>query len=64
MDKVTLMKRTKKFAIEVIRFVDLLLHKKSVDVISWQIIKPCSSIASNYRAACRAKSKADFINKL
>ncbi|WP_425637543.1 four helix bundle protein [Algoriphagus yeomjeoni] len=29
-----------------------------------QLIRSSSSVAANYRAVCRAKSKADFINKL
>ena len=29
-----------------------------------QLIRCCTSVAANYRAACRAKSNADFINKL
>ena len=33
-------------------------------VISYQILKSATSIGANYRAACRAKSKADFIYKI
>ncbi len=35
-----------------------------MDVISYQILKASSSVAANYRAACRGKSSADFLNKL
>ena len=31
-------------------------------MITYQLIKASSSVAANYRAVCRAKSKADFIN--
>ena len=37
---------------------------KGAEVIAYQLIKASSSVAANYRAVCRAKSKADFINKL
>ncbi len=39
-------------------------RNKAVDVISYQLLKSSSSIAANYRAACRGKSSADFLNKL
>ncbi len=33
-------------------------------VVSYQLLKSSSSEAANYRAACRGKSRADFINKM
>ena len=57
-------KRTKQIGIEVIKLVDELPNKPSSWVIAKQIIKSGTSIGANYRAACRAKSTADFINKL
>jgi len=44
--------------------VEKLPKSKGADVIIYQLIKASSSVAANYRAVCRAKSKADFINKL
>lgn len=44
--------------------VEKLPKSKGAEVISYQLIKASSSVAANYRAVCRAKSKADFINKL
>jgi four helix bundle protein len=64
MDKFELIKRTKSFAIKVFFLVDSFPAKQSAKVVSYQLLKSSSSIAANYRAACRAKSKADFINKL
>ncbi|MEO8116963.1 MAG: four helix bundle protein [Bacteroidota bacterium] len=64
MQKEELKLRTKIFAIQVFKFINTLEKNKSTDVISYQILKSSSSIAANYRAACRAKSKADFLNKL
>ena len=56
--------RTKKIGIDVIKLVDELPNKMSVLIISKQILRCSTSVGSNYRAACRAKSDADFLNKL
>jgi four helix bundle protein len=57
-------KRTKKLGIEIIKLVDEMPSKISTQVVARQIIRSSTSIGANYRAACRAKSKSDFINKL
>ena len=64
MDKVQLQNRTKIFAIRVFKMVEKLPRTRGSEVISHQLLKASSSVAANYRAVCRAKSKADFINKL
>ena len=64
MNKFELIERTKKFAINVFKLIDKLPKTQSAKVISYQLLKSASSVAANYRAACRAKSKADFIYKL
>jgi four helix bundle protein len=64
MDKVQLQNRTKSFAIRVFKTVERLPKSKGAEVITYQLIKASSSVAANYRAVCRAKSRADFINKL
>ncbi len=64
MDKVQLQNRTKSFAIRVFKLAEKLPKSKGAEVITYQLIKASSSVAANYRAVCRAKSKADFINKL
>ena len=56
--------RTKKFAIQVIKFVDGLEQSTSTLVLSKQIVRSATSIGANYRAACGARSKAEFIAKL
>ena len=63
-DKIQLQNRTKRFAIRVFKMIEKLPRSKGTDVITYQLIKASSSVAANYRAVCRAKSKADFINKL
>jgi len=64
MDKIQLQSRTKNFALRVFKMVEKLPKSKGVEVIIYQLIKASTSVAANYRAACRAKSRADFINKL
>jgi len=56
--------RTKQIGLEVIKLVDELPRKMSAWMISKQIVRCSTSVGSNYRAACRAKSDADFLNKL
>ena len=55
--------RTKKFAVEVLNFVDKLPSKKSAYIIGNQLGRCASSVAANYRAACSARSHAEFISK-
>jgi len=57
-------KRTKAFAIRVIRLVDYLPNSRSTHAIASQLVRSGTSVGANYRAACRAKSRADFISKL
>jgi four helix bundle protein len=59
-----LKRRTKKLAIDVIHFVETLAKSDSTGIIGKQLIRSATSVAANYRAACRARSKADFINKI
>ena len=56
--------RTKKFALEIIRLVETLSWKRTTDIIGKQLIRSGTSVGANYRAACRAKSPADFISKM
>jgi len=56
--------RTKRFAIETAKFCEGLPQRMSTLAYSRQLIRSSSSVGANYRAACIAKSLADFINKL
>lgn len=56
--------RTKKFALEILKLVDELPHKRSLNIIGNQLGRSATSIAANYRAACKARSHADFISKI
>src|SRR5262245_25283515 len=44
--------------------VEALPQSRAADVIGRQILRSATSVGANYRAACRAKSPADIINKL
>jgi four helix bundle protein len=59
-----LKERTKQFALDVLRFCSALPAKPEFRVIASQLMRAGASVGANYRAACRSKSKADFINKL
>ncbi|OGF49223.1 MAG: hypothetical protein A2231_07605 [Candidatus Firestonebacteria bacterium RIFOXYA2_FULL_40_8] len=57
-------KRTKDFALTVIRFTEKLGSSRVNNILANQIIRSCTSIGANYIAACYAKSQSDFLNKL
>jgi four helix bundle protein len=56
--------RTKSFAIETAKLILLLESNRINNAYTNQLIRSSSSVGANYRAAQRAKSTADFINKL
>jgi four helix bundle protein len=56
--------RTRKFALDILNFVDGLPNKRSANIIGNQLGRSASSLAANYRAACRARSHAEFISKI
>ena len=64
MDEKTFKARTKKLAVNIINQVDKLPNTRSVNAIANQLVRSGTSIGANYRAACRAKSTPDMINKL
>jgi four helix bundle protein len=56
--------RTKEFAFRVIRLVDALPNSVKGRATANQIMRSSTSVAANYRAACRARSRAEFIAKI
>lgn len=56
--------RTMNFAVEVIRLFVRLPKTDDARVPGRQLLRSATSVAANYRAACRAKSQADFISKM
>jgi four helix bundle protein len=61
---IELQARTRRFAAAVIKFCDGLPQSVAAQRISLQLLDSAGSTDSNYRAACRARSKAEFIAKL
>ena len=64
MDKKELQKRLKSLAVKTGKLCIKLPFNPANKVYIDQIIRSSTSSAANYRSACRAKSKADFVNKL
>jgi four helix bundle protein len=64
MKSAELKQRTKQFALRVIRMTDSLPRRMSSDVLGRQLLRSATSVAANYRSACRAKSRADFVSKM
>lgn len=56
--------RTKRFALRVIRLCEALPKGRTTDVIGGQLLRCGTSVGANYRAACRARSPAEFIAKM
>ena len=56
--------RTKQFALDVLAFIDTWSHSSSNDHVSYQLCKGATSVAANYRASCRGRSKPQFAAKI
>jgi len=56
--------RTRRFALAVITFCEQLPKDETSKILGRQSLRAGCSVGANYRAACRAKSKADFISKM
>lgn len=63
MNENDLKKRTKQFGLKVIQLVDSLPNGQTARTIGNQLLRSGMSVGANYRAACRGRSKADFIAK-
>jgi four helix bundle protein len=57
-------KRTKKFSLNVIRLFQSLPKTEEARTIGKQLLDSATSVAANYRAVCRARSKKEFFSKL
>jgi len=64
MDQRELKKRTKQFSLRVIKLVNALPNNSAGRTIGNQLLRSGTSVGANYRAACRGRSKAEFIAKL
>lgn len=59
-----LKERTKEFALRVMRLVDALPNSVKARAIANQLIRSGTSVAANYCAAYRSRSRAEFISKI
>jgi four helix bundle protein len=64
MTKDELIERNRRVVIEVLTTIELLPSNRIYDSLVRQLARSSTSVGANYRAACRAKSTKDFINKL
>ena len=64
MNEQTLKDRTKKFSYRAIDLATALPKNDLGRIVAKQLMRACTSVPSNYRAACRSKSDADFVYKL
>ena len=64
MDEKVLKDRTKQFSLRVIKLSSSLPNTLAAQVIGRQLVKSGTSVGANYRAACRARSRAEFTAKL
>ncbi len=64
MNSEELKRRTKSFAIRVIRMIEKLPVNSTSRVIGYQLLKSSTSVGANYRAACRSRSRQEFISKI
>src|SRR5512146_997542 len=56
--------RTKDFAARIIHLFQALPTTKEAQIIGTQLLRCGTSIGANYRSACHARSRADFISKI
>src|SRR5882672_8856886 len=64
MTRAELVERTKQFALAVVTLVEDLPAGRTADVIGKQLLRSGTSVGANYRAACRARSRREFIAKM
>lgn len=57
-------RRTKQFAIRIVRLFRSLPKTEEARTIGKQVLRSGTSVAANYRAVCRARSKAEFVAKI
>ena len=57
-------KRTKQLALDIIKMVAPLKYSDALGIIRKQLIDACTSMASNFRASCRARSQRELFSKL
>jgi four helix bundle protein len=56
--------RTKSFALRVVRLFRALPRSGEAQVMGKQLLRSGTSVAANYRAACRSRSRPEFLSRL
>lgn len=64
MNRDAMLQRTKSFALRVMKMVDHLPKSAKGRIMTDQIVRAATSVAANYRAACRSQSQAEFAHKI
>jgi four helix bundle protein len=64
MTEAEMKQRTKQFALRIIKLIGALPRTTEGRAIAAQLVRSGTSVGANYRAACRGRSKAEFISKL
>jgi four helix bundle protein len=64
MDKETLLARTLKFGVDIVKFCRPLFRRDECRKLAGQLQDAGTSVAANYHAACRGRSRPEFIAKL
>jgi four helix bundle protein len=64
MKSAELQQRTKGFALRVLKLIEQLPNTIGGRVLANQVARSATSVGANYRAACRARSRAEFASKL
>jgi four helix bundle protein len=59
-----LLDRTKKFAVRTVQLFRSLSRAPEAQVLGKQLLRSGTSVAANYRAACRSRSRAEFVSKI
>ncbi|UCC29582.1 MAG: four helix bundle protein [Phycisphaerales bacterium] len=59
-----LKERTKRFALRVVKLCAALPRNATTDVLGRQLLRAATSVGANYRAACRARSRSEFVSRM
>ena len=64
MNKEDFLQRTRAFGLRVIRLVERLTRNQTAQILGRQLLRSGTSVGANYRAACRARSRAEFASRI
>ena len=59
-----LKRRTRDFALAIIRLAQALPDHRAAQVLGRRLLRSGTAVGANYRSACRARSRADFVSKI